>query len=71
MNEPRSDRSEQGPSIFFIIALALGLIMIGWLFIQSLRNAPRQTEPLDEPTPTSTTSRLWLVPGADPQLRPG
>ena len=69
MNEPRSDRSDQGPSLFFIIALALGLIMIGWLFIRSLRNAPRQTEPLDHSTPTSTTSRLWLVPGAIPHMR--
>jgi hypothetical protein len=54
----RSRGAEQRPSLFFIIALAIGLILLGWLFVQNARNPQPTPEPLDYSTPPATTSRL-------------
>lgn len=54
----RPDRSQQRPSLFFLIALAIGLLMLGWLFVQSVRNPQPPAEPLDYSTPPATTSQL-------------
>jgi hypothetical protein len=57
----RSRSTEQRPSLFFIIALAIGLLMLAWLFVQNARNPQPLVEPLDYSAPPATTSQL-LIP---------
>jgi hypothetical protein len=48
----KGDSSEgRGPSLFFIIALAIGLALVAWAFVVSVRSTPAA-----KPKPVKATS---------------